>query len=160
MLALEATLVDNFWFGFTTQKMTLGTFVDFFLEKMELALTALRWLEISWRKKSKILATLISLVSVPSPLLPSRFLPVASAPSPPILHRRRQIFVAFFYFRIFNFPRKHFSLQVLFLSIFRLRGALSSIPMMFFQQTLLKVKEFIHICFLLAFRRLAALVDK
>ena len=143
--------------------MTLGTFVDFVLEKMELwnwqeALTGLRWLEISWRiwrnQKSWQLQLWFLDSAVHSSVLPSQSL--AMVASPPILHRRPQIFIAF-YFRIFNFPRKHFSLQMLFFALFVYiaRWSGSGIPS---GKPCLdaKSKEIIHVCFLLAFPRLAA----
>ena len=142
------------------RKWPSRTFVDFVLEKMELARVVdwFAWLEISWRiwrrEKSCQLPQLWFLDSVHSSFLPSQRLEIVA--SPLILHRRRQIFIAF-YFQIFNYPRKHFSLQMLFFALFVYiaRWSGSGIPS---GKPCLdaKSKEIIHVCFLLAFPRLAA----
>ena len=109
------------YFGSQHRKWPSRTFVDFVLEKMELARVVdwFAWLEISWRiwrkEKSCQLPQLWFLDSVHSSFLPSQRLVIVA--SPLILHRRRQIFIAF-YFQIFNYPRKHFSLQMLFFALF------------------------------------------
>ena len=109
------------YFGSQHRKWPSRTFVDFVLEKMELARVVdwFAWLEISWRiwrkEKSCQLPQLWFLDSVHSSFLPSQRLVIVA--SPLILHRRRQIFIAF-YFQIFNYPRKHFSLQILFFALF------------------------------------------
>ena len=147
------------------RKWPSRTFVDFVLEKMELARVVdwFAWLEISWRiwrkEKSCQLPQLWFQDSVHSSFLPSQRLEIVA--SPLILHRRRQIFIAF-YFQIFNYPRKHFSLQMLFFALFVYiaRWSGSGIPS---GKPCLdaKSKEIIHVCFLLAFPRLAAeFVDK